>query len=191
MNSRLVSFLRDTRGSAVELGIGSVLVFAIFMLSFDLYGLINSQTTALRIAATMADYVSRDEAPDLSRMRSLGQFLHDHDLPAPGSLVFVVSAFRRPTASDPIQLLWSDDSIRIGEPDTTQDIADNCPGQVDSHNNPDLAAGFTMDAEETLIVVETCIRLSAQGSFTGKFADGDIYGLYAVPSRTAGVAAPA
>ena len=139
----------------------------------------------------MADYVSRDAAPNLARMRSLGQFLHDYELEAPGALVFVVSAFHRPTAADPIQLLWSDDSIRIGEATTTQEIADNCPGQVDADNNPNLATGFTMDAEETLIVVEACIRLSAQGSFTGKFADGDIYGLYAVPAREVGVAAPA
>ena len=191
MNSRLASFFRDTRGSAIELGIGTVVVIAISMLSFDLYSRINSQTAALRIAATMADYVSRDEAPDLGRMRSVGQFLHDHELQAPGALVFVVSAFHRPTAADPIQLLWRNDSIRIGEAATTQDIAANCPGQVDSEGNPDLAAGFTMDTGETLIVVEACIRLWAQGSFTGTFAGGDIYGLYAVPSRAVKAAAPA
>ena len=187
MNSRLASFFRDTRSSAtIELGIGTVLVLTIFMLSFDLYSLINSQTTAQRIAGTMADYVSRDEAPDLGHMRSLGQFLHDHELQAPGALVFVVSAFHRPTAADPILLLWSNDSIRIGEAATTQDVAANCPGQVDSEGSPDLATGFTMDAEDTLIVVEACIRLSAQGSLTGTFTGGDIYGLYAVPSRTTG-----
>ncbi|MCY4550373.1 MAG: hypothetical protein OXC28_18560 [Defluviicoccus sp.] len=192
MSSRLASFFRDTRGSAIELGLGTVVVFAVFMVGFDLYSRISSQTTALRVAATMADYVSRDAAPNLARMHSLGQFLHDHELEAPGSLVFVVSAFHRPTAADPIQLLWSNDSIRIGEAATTQDIADNCPGQVDADNDPDLAAGFTMDTEETLIVVEACIRLSAQGSLTGKFAGGDLYGLYAVPAREVGVvAAPA
>lgn len=191
VNSRIVSFLRDTRGSAIELGIGSVVVFAILVLSFDLYSRINAQTTALRIAATMADFVSRDEAPDLARMRSLGQFLHDHELRAPGSMVFVVSAFHRPTIDDPTQLLWSNDSIRIGDPDTTRDIAVSCPGQVDSDDNPDLAAGFAMDPGETLIVVEVCMRLSMQGSFTGKFVAGDLYGLYAVPARATGVAAPA
>ena len=95
------AFLRDARGGAsMELGLGVVVLLGIALLCFDLYARVTAETSSMRVAATMADYVSRDtetQGPDLV---ALGEFLHAHELGVPADLVYVISALRRHSDTD-------------------------------------------------------------------------------------------
>ena len=42
-----------------------------------------------------------------------------------------------------------------------------------------------MSAGEVLVIVEVCVRLTREGSLTSRFG-GDIYHVYALPSRNGG-----
>ena len=121
---RLHGFARDPRGSAsIELAIGSVVLISAAALSFDLYSRIKADTAVARMAITMADYVSRDVDPDGNEMKALGVYLYDHELGVPANLVYVVTALHQPPG-DPrpdVVVLWSDDTIRIGDSAVTED----------------------------------------------------------------------
>ena len=64
--------------------------------AFDVISLARASTAGARVAATMADYVSRESEPDGDEMDELGQFLHDREFRNPSALVYVISAVRKP-----------------------------------------------------------------------------------------------
>ena len=180
-------FARDFRGAAsIELALGAVVLISVSALCFDLYSRIKADTAVARIAVTMADYVSRDVAPDGGEMDALGGFLHEHELGLPAALVYVVTALHQPSG-DPlpaVQVLWSDDTIRIGEEAVTGDIAGECAHFTDDDGNATLPDSFLpMSPDEVLIIAEVCVRLTREGFLTGKFIAGDIYRLHALPAR--------
>ena len=190
---RLVALLRtflvrDRRGSAaLELALGSVVLLTTASLCFDLYTRISADTSGARMASIMADYVSRDAQPNLTEMTKLGEFLYDNELGVPAALVYVVTAIRKP-AGNPPETLWTDDTLREGDPTTTQELADSCARHIDNSSPPAppapvLPSHFTMGDDDILIIVEFCARLTLQGTLTG---GGDIYRLYALPARTQG-----
>ena len=181
----LRGFARGRRGSAsIELALGAVALISASALCFDLYARIKADTAGARMAITMADYVSRDTAPDGAQMTALGEFLHAHELGVPADLVYVITAIRQP-AGDPLpEVLWSDDSIRIGDPATTEALASSCARHVTADASPSLPDDFTpMSVGEVLVIAEVCARLSREGSLTGRFVTGDIYRLHALPAR--------
>ena len=186
--SRLRAFARDTRGAAaIELALGAVVLVALSALCFDLYSRVSADTAGVRMAVTMADYLSRDATPDGDELAALGAFLHEHELGVPADLVYVLTAFRQPSG-DPrpaIEVLWTDKSIRIGDTDTTATLAGNCTRYVDDEGTGTLPTGFSsgMAAGEVLVVAEVCARLRREGSLTGRFVTGDIYRVHAVPAR--------
>ena len=95
------TFARDTRGAAgIELGFGAVALLTIAMLCFDLYSLVRVNTAGARSAVAMAEYVSREAAPDGDQMAALARFLHRQEFGAPADVVYVVSAVRRPPGED-------------------------------------------------------------------------------------------
>ena len=180
-------FARDFRGAAsIELALGAVVLISVSTLCFDLYSRIKADTAVARIAVTMADYVSRDVAPDGDEIKALGEFLHKNELGLPAALVYVVTALHQPSG-DPlpaVQVLWSDDTIRIGEEAVTGDIADECAHFTDDDGNATLPDSFLpMSPDEVLIIAEVCVRLTREGFLTGKFIAGDIYRLHALPAR--------
>ena len=121
------TFARDTRGAAgIELGFGAVALLTIAMLCFDLYSLVRVNTAGARSAVAMAEYVSREAAPDGDQMAALGRFLHRQEFGAPADVVYVVSAVRRPPGEDPAEVLWADDTIRFGAAGTTETLAGEC-----------------------------------------------------------------
>ena len=186
-------FARDPRGGAsIELALGAVVLVSVSALCFDLYSRIKADTAVARIAVTMADYVSRDVAPDGGEMDALGRFLHEHELGLPAALVYVVTALHQPSG-DPlpaVQVLWSDDTIRIGDEAVTEDIADECAhftDFTDDGGNATLPDSFLpMSPDEVLIIAEVCVRPTREGFLTGKFIAGDIYRLHALPARDPG-----
>ena len=183
-------YLRGRDGAAaIELAIGAVVLAGVAALCFDLYARIKADTSIGRMAVTMADYVSRGTAPDGDDMTALGKFLHAHELGVPANLVYVVTAVHQP-AGDPAPapvILWSDDTIRIGDATVTADLADDCTHQVAQGGGESLPAGFKpMSPDEVVIIVEVCARLTREGSIIGRFVAGDIYCLHALPAREAG-----
>ena len=201
---RAGAFARDTRGAAgIDLAIGAVVLLSVAALCFDLYARIEADTAGARLAITMADYAARgpaegDTALDGDEMKKLGKFLHTHELGMPADVVYVVSAFRQP-AGNPrpeVDVLWSDNSIRFGDPAVTAAMAADCSHHVEDNGKADLP-GFSehMSVGEVLIMAEVCARLTGKGSMIGTVIAGDIYRLHALPLRDpkkhANLAAPA
>ena len=183
---RLHGFARDPRGSAsIELAIGSLVLISTAALCFDLYSRIKADTTAARMAVTMADYVSRDTDPDGNEMKALGGYLYDHELAVPANLVYVVTALHQPPGNPrpDVVVLWSDDTIRIGVPEVTEELAAGCAHFVADGGAADLPDGFTMADDEVLVIAEVCARLTREGFLTGEFIAGGIYRLHALPAR--------
>ena len=179
-------FARDPRGAAsIELALGAVVLVSVSTLCFDLYSRIKADTAVARIAVTMADYVSRDVAPDGGEIKALGEFLYKNELGLPAALVYVVTALHQPPG-DPlpaVQVLWSDD-IRFGdEAVTTDEFAAECAHFTDDGNATLPDSFLPMSPDEVLIIVEVCVRLTREGFLTGKFIAGDIYRLHALPAR--------
>ena len=184
-------FVRDPRGAAsIELALGAVVLISVSTLCFDLYSRIKADTAVARIAVTMADYVSRDVAPDGGEIKALGEFLYKNELGLPAALVYVVTALHQPSG-DPlpaVQVLWPDDNIkntiRIGDEAVTNEIAGECAHFTGGGGNATLPDSFLpMSPDEVLIIVEVCVRLTREGFLTGKFIAGDIYRLHALPAR--------
>ena len=187
--SRLLFRLaRDERGSAsIELGIGVVVVLVVAALAFDIYSLIRADTATARIAATMADYVSRETAPDGDEMAALGQFLYERELSAPAALVYVVSAVHQPSGGNPAVALWDDDTVRVGEAQATADLVQDCRSRGQDGWQQNLlgqgADRLTLAANDVVIVVEVCAKLTLQGTFSSRVLTGNIYRLHALPAR--------
>lgn len=186
---RLLSGLaRDERGSAaMELGIGAVAVLVVAAAAFDLYSLVKADTATARIAATMADYVSRETAPDGEEIEALGQFLYEQELGAPATLVYVVSAVHEPPGSDPAVTLWNDDTVRLGEAEATAALVQECKARGQAGwQTALLGTGtdrLTLQADEVVVVVEVCARLLRQGRLSSDVLNGTIYRLHALPAR--------
>ena len=186
---RLLSRLaRDEQGSAaIELGIGAVAVLVVAAAAFDLYSLVKADTATARIAATMADYVARETAPDGEEIRALGQFLYEQELSAPATLVYVVSAVHEPPGSDTAVALWNDDTVRLGEVEATTALVQECKtrGQA-GWRTALLGTGtdrLTLQADEVVVVVEVCAKLLRQGRLSADVLNGTIYRLHALPAR--------
>ena len=171
----LRAFARDLRGSAsIELALGAVALVATLAACFDLYSRIRADTAGARAAVVMAEYVAGATAPDGDEMAALGGFLFEHELAVPANLVYVVSAFRQPPGDPPpaLALLWSDDTVRIGDATVTAELAGACPRFIDENGVPALPDGFTMAEGEVLVVAEVCAQLTREGSLTGRFVSG-------------------
>ena len=184
--SPLTTFVRDVRGAAaIEIALGAAMLISAAALSFDLYSRLKAASASARVAVTMADYVSRDTAPNGDDLIDLASFLHAHEIGVPSNMVIVLSAFHQPPGEDPlpaVEILWSDDTIRVGDPTTSAELAQRC-AQFDNGGNASLPDAFEMLQGEVLIVAEVCVRLTREGSLTGKLVAGDIYRLFAIPAR--------
>ena len=174
------------------MALGAVALIGVSAVCFDLYSRVNADTAVSRMAATMADYVSRDAAPDGAELAALGTFLHEHELGVPADVAYVITALRQP-AGNPlpaVEVLWSDDSIRVGDATTTAALASGCARRITEDDQANLHAAlpatFTMAAGEVLVIAEACARLTREGSLTGRFVAGDIYRFHAVPVRDPG-----
>ena len=183
----LRTFGRDDRGSAgIEFAIGAAALLTIAMLCFDLYSLVRVNEASGRSAVAMAEYVSRETAPDGDQVTALGRFLHRQEFGAPADVIYVISAVRRPPGDDPAEVLWVDDTIRFGASDSTDALAGECARRAGRGWRAVLlgepeASG--MAEGEVAIVAEVCARPMREGMLTSRFVAGNIYRLHILPSR--------
>ena len=179
------------RGSAsIELALGAVALIGVSVVCFDLYSRVSADTAVSRMAVTMADYVSRDTAPAGAELAALGAFLHEHELGIPADVAYVITALRQPAGDPPpaVEVLW----VRRLDPDRGRGghhqgrSPADAPATSPRSDTADLPDGFAMNAGEVLVIAEACVRLTREGSLTGRFIAGDIYRLHAVPVRDPG-----
>ena len=177
------AFVRGSRGAAaISLALGVSALITVSLLGFDLYSRIEAGTTAGRMAATMAEYVSRESAPDGAQLDALAQYLHERDLDAPADVAYVVSVIRKPAGTDPAAVSWTD-TIVSGEAAATSAVAGSCGRFGAEGGAATLPASFAMTASEVVVIVEVCARLRREGSFTGRLVTGDVYRLFALPAH--------
>ena len=181
------SFARDTRGAAgIELALGTVALLTVATLCFDLYSLVRINGASARSAVAIAEYVSREAAPDGDEVTALGRFLHRQEFAAPADLVYVISAVRRPPGEDPAEILWVDDTIRFGASETTATLAGECARRAGAGWQATLLAepaASGMAEGEVTIVAEVCARPLREGTLSGRLVSGDIYRVHILPSR--------
>ena len=182
----LRAFVLGTRASAgIELGIGAAALLGVAALCFELYARVESDTAAARVAATMADYVSR--GPDTNggtldgdALKKLGAFLHAHELGDAVDLVLVVSALHLSEGGP--KVLWSDDTLRFGgatnDAAVTARLATLAAGCT-RVNGQTASAGSLSKLDEVEVVVEACASRRGAGSLIG----GTIYRLVVLPAR--------
>lgn len=180
-------FATDSRAAAgIELAIGAAALLAVAMVCFDLYSLVRLGTASARSAVTMADYISRERASDGEQVAALGEFLYETEFKSPADLVFVISAARGPMDGMPAEVVWVDDTLRIGDPDTTDHLAVVCEQHGEQRWRRDLlgAQNGPLIAEgEIVVVAEVCARPRREGSLSGRLIGGDIYRLHILSAR--------
>ena len=177
------AFARDSRGgAAIGMALGAAAMISIATLGFDLYSRIKADTTAARMAAVMADYVSRETAPDGAHLDALGDFLKQREFRVPADVVYVISVVREPPGTDPATVSWVD-TIRLGDTTATGAVAGSCGQFGAAGGAATLPAGFTMAEREVIVIAEVCARLRREGSLTGRLITGDVYRLHALPAR--------
>ena len=155
--------------------------------AFDLYSLTRANAAGARIAATMADYVSRESAPDGDEMEALGRFLHEREFGMPSALVYVISAVHQPAGEDEdAEKLW-DDKIRVGDAAKTTVLAQECQSRGRSGWHASLLgenADLELEANDVVIVVEVCASLLREGMLS-EMVTGNLYRVHALPARGA------
>jgi len=192
------AFARCTRASAgIELGIGAFALVSVAALCFELYTRVEADTALARVAAAMADYVSRGPEADADTldgkaMKELGAFLHEHVLGVPADLVFVVSALQQPPGNPPpaVKVLWTDNRLRFGANAANLACTSRFVKTGGGGNTWKLPPGieavdFAMAAGEEVVVVEACARLTREGAMSG-LVIGLAYRHHVLPVRTPG-----
>lgn len=187
------AFVRRTDGGAtLELAFGAVALLAIASVAFDLYTRIETDSAGARMAAAMADYVSRETAPDGDQMVALGTFLRERETGDRVDLVYTVTSISQ-AAGDPLPPPAVDwvDTIRLGTATATDALARVCGTFGAAGAAAVLPQGFAMAASDALVVAEVCMKLRASKTLTRLFAAGNIRRLHALPVRHDGTPLPA
>ena len=176
----------STATAGIEMGLGTAALLTATMLCFDVYSIARVDAAGGRSAVAIAEYVSRETAPNGDDLAALAQFLHEHEFGAPVSAAFAITAIHRPFGATATNVLWSDDSIRFGDHTATADLAAEC-GRRGTQGwrafllGPPANSGMTEG--ETVFVAEICVRPSRQGLFTNLLISGDSYHLHILPAR--------
>lgn len=171
-------------GATLELALGVVALLAVAMVTFDLYTRIETDSAGARMAAAMADYVSRETAPDGDQMVALGTFLRDRETGDRVDLVYAVTSIRQ-AAGDPLpppKVDWVD-TIRLGTATATDALARACGTFGAAGAAAALPQGFAMAASDAVVVAEVCMKIRASETLTRLFAAGNIHRLHALPVR--------
>ena len=172
----VLRFARDTRAAAgLELALGAVALLGIAAAGFAVYSRIEAATSAPRIAIAMAEYVSREKAPDGSQLDALARFLRDHELGTGYALLVVTTAVRK-EVDQSAAVLWID-RIALGDETATEELEAICKGKAGEDGSAALGEHFALADDETVFVVEVCAR-PATVSWTG-----DLHYHYLLPTR--------
>ena len=180
--------LEQRASAGFEFAIGAVALMFIAWTAFDVISLARASTAGARVAATMANYVSRESEPDGDEMEELGAFLHEREFRMPSALVYVISAVRKSEGDNSYPDIWPDGDviIRSGDSETTTDLLARCQTQGTWHTalSGDDAV-ITLQDNDVVIVVEVCVKMLREGMLTEKFS-GILYRIHAMPARGSG-----
>ena len=179
---------REQRASVgIELAIAAFALTTIAWAAFDVISLARASTAGARVAATMADYVSRESEPDGDEMDELGAFLHEREFRNPSALVYVISAVHKSEDDNPDLDIWPDGyTIQSGDSETTTDLLARCQTQGTWHTalSGDDAV-ITLQDNDVVIVVEVCVKMLREGMLAQEFS-GILYRMHAMPARGSG-----
>ena len=183
---------REQRASVgIELAIAAFALTTIAGAAFDVISLARASTAGARVAATMADYVSRESEPDGDEMDELGAFLHEREFRNPSALVYVISAVRKSAGDNSYPYVWPDEPddgnfiIRSGDSETTTDLLARCQTQGTWRTALSGDDAVTLEDNDVVIVVEVCVKMLREGMLTEKFS-GILYRIHAMPARGSG-----
>lgn len=184
---RIRGFVRDRCASAgVELAFGTLALTLIAVVVLDVHAAIRTSSAADRVAATVADYVSRESDGNYGdRLTALAQFLHKRELGESIDVVYVVSTIEKAENQD-AEITWSDDSLRFGDPAATTRLAEWCATHSDRRWKAILVgpgATLHLNDEEAAVVTDVCASLNTIGMFTSTVFTGDIYRTHVLPTR--------
>ena len=169
---RLRSWIENNRGVAsIECAVGTVLIITASLLALNLYRMADTQATVTHSVFTLADYTSRDDEVNATFIEKLAEFLHAEQFAA-SDVAFVVSAIRQ-DAEDGPTLEWTK-QVLLG-PNAAAELTD-C-SKITQDGTVTLPTGFTMIANEGVIVGEVCVELTTT---TGTEV---VYAHYILPSR--------
>ena len=172
LSRKRASFIFDRRGSAaLECALGMVVMVAVWSLGFDIYRSAESQETLLHIAATFADYASRDDEVKAAHIDALAKFLHANEL-TPAGAVFVMMAITKSPGEEKPGVLWTR-TVTIAPGDGGAPTPTKCSQISGEGGKAKLPAVFSMDDGEVVIAAEVCTT-----------QDGDaIYAHHILPTR--------
>lgn len=191
-NPSLKNYLRAQRGGAsIESALGTVVMIAASLLALDLYRLASMQTTTMHVAVSLADTVSRDEPPGLTRaqlqqkmtdfVQNLSELLHGEQFPTANANFVVAAVYKDPGPPAALTMLWRREVTLLG---TTSPLTSCSPAsqtnEINIHTNPvSLPTDFTtaMQDREIVIVAEVCVER------TRTAFPGPAYAHYIVPPR--------
>ena len=180
-------YLRGRSGGAViELAIAAVVIIGISMLIFDAYAMVKSRSAAGRAAIIMSDFIARETGNDYGdQMVALGQYLYEQEMGESVAIVFVVSAVSKAPGTD-AEIIWTDDTMRFGDPTKTASLADECADLSSSGWQTMLvgpAATITLDDGEAVVVADVCAQLLEAGFLTSAVFTGNTYRVHVTPFR--------
>lgn len=183
----LYSWMRSTRGSvSVEFALGAVIVLTVTVGGLDVYRIIDAQAVTFRAAATMADYVSLEEAPTRQSLEDLAEFSYRNEIGLPSEAAFVVSLIGRAEATDtesdpPAILQWDGYQWRhpVGgeDPDSPpEQLAEDCGSLGDNNDGGEatLQEELAMEPGEQVVVVEVCVKLMPRAFVSGAAIAGNV-----------------
>ncbi len=182
------AFAARTRGSAgIELALGGAAFIGIAIAAFSVYAWLESSAAVGRMAAVIADYASREDAPDASEVEALARFLVDNELGRPADGVYVLTAFSLPEGATAAVVDWVEE-IALGDEAATTALAQDCGNFGAAGGNAALPDDFAMKEGEEVVAVEICLRPSFSGVLAARFVAGDLYAAHALPKRPVGAA---
>lgn len=179
---------RERRAAAgIELAIGVSALLVVAWTVFDVISLARASTAGARVAATMADYVSRESAPDGDEMDELGKFLHEREFRMPSAVVYVISAVKKPAGDDPAAKIWPNGDFSISSDDSkTTDLLATCKTQGGWRTAVlGDAPEIKLSDNDVMIVVEVCVKMLREGRLS-EFVSGTLYRIHAMPARGSG-----
>ncbi len=153
------SWLRNRRGAvALEVVLGVVMLVMLTDLGFGLYRQAETSANLRRIAATYADYASRDKDPSATEIQALVEFLHKTRLD-PLHAAFVLVAVEKAPDDIPTALWVVGHLITPGAVQVDPDLNQCSRILTDTVTMAaTLPSVFTMEDNEVIISAEVCVK---------------------------------
>ena len=166
----------DAGSAAIEAAVSVAALVLLATLSYDLNARIANLAASARIAATMAHFLSHEAAPQLSELQQLAASVGEHEARAPADAAIILSAMEQEPGKTEPTVLWNERRVYIGDAARAQALANECYGMVTNNGAANLQASFMpMPDGEVIVISEICMKLTREGSLTGRLVGDKIY----------------